>query len=121
MGRVYLDLRRSETLSLLSDVWYTVVCERGEPPQEKTIMMKSNSTPRRVYTRNNTIHVLFAGKTFGPGSEKTNIAVGNNVKCEITDIDAKDGKHCHVTKKVVGKKGVAEVWHTVTVPCKHRS
>ena len=78
--------------------------------------MKTSSEPRRVYTRNNVTHVLFAGSVYGPKGE-SEIPNGAVVKCEVSST----GKTCVVTRKRPGNEPTVETWYTVDVPTNHRS
>lgn len=77
--------------------------------------MKDSTTPRRVYTRNDVIHVCFAGKTFAPPTGETTIKVGSMVKVEIQD----DGS-AKVRFARGKQKAVIETWKAKKVPCHPR-
>jgi hypothetical protein len=80
--------------------------------------MKTASAPRRIYVRNDVIHVCFNGRTFGPpaDSQITPIAPVTLEKM------ASDGGRARVqvTQKRKGQPTIVEAWRTVNVPCKHR-
>src|SRR5581483_5245129 len=74
---------------------------------EEAMSMKSANAPRRVYSRNNVLHVLFAGEHFGTKADSKIIANGDGT---IT-----------VTQRKPGKAGVSETWGKVKVPCNARA
>ena len=77
--------------------------------------MKSATDPRRVYTRNDVIHVCFAGKNFGPTQNKTDIPVGSMVTIE--DLG---GNKVKVTFKKPKQKAITETWNARKVPVNPR-
>lgn len=77
--------------------------------------MKTADAPRRVYTRNDVIHVCYAGKTFAPVGGNTDIAVGSMVTCEQVD-----GGKLTVTFKKPKQKAIVETWHSRKVPTNPR-
>lgn len=74
-------------------------------------MMKTADAPRRVYVRNDVIHVCFAGKTFSPVQGKTDIPVGGQVTIE----DLGRGK-VTVTYKKPKQAAIVETWNVRKVP-----
>ncbi len=77
--------------------------------------MKSTSAPRRVYTRNGYIHVLYAGDIFGMKADDTKLTTKHPVKIEGNG----DGS-ITVTQRAPKKAGVSETWNKVRVPCHSR-
>ncbi len=77
--------------------------------------MKATSSPRRVYSRNEVIHVLYAGTVFGVKGE-TKISTAHPVKI----VGNGDGT-ITVTQRIQKRKGVSETWSKVNVPCHERA
>lgn len=81
-------------------------------------MMRAQSAPRRVYSRNDVVHVTYGGVTFAPGKEGTKIDLAKEVKIEVLD-PAGGKKRIQVTQRV-GQKSVKETWRETKVPVHHR-
>lgn len=79
-------------------------------------MMKDSNAPRRVYTRNDVIHVCFGGKTFAPVGGDTEIKVGAHVKVEVGDNGS-----ATITWKRPKQKAITETWKARKVPVNPRS
>jgi len=79
--------------------------------------MKSANAPRRVYSRNNVLHVLFAGEHFGTKADSKIIASETNL---VKIVGNGDGT-ITVTQRKPGKAGVSETWGKVKVPCNARA
>jgi hypothetical protein len=77
--------------------------------------MKSTSSPRRVYSRNDVTHTLFAGDVFGTKGE-TKISLDFPVKI----VGNGDGT-ITVSQRRNHQKAVSEVWSKVNVPCHARA
>jgi hypothetical protein len=79
--------------------------------------MKSASAPRRVYSRNGVLHVLYAGENFGTKAESQIVASEKHL---VKIVGNGDGT-ITVTQRKPGKAGVSETWGKVRVPCNARS
>lgn len=82
-------------------------------------MMKAQTEPRKIYTRNGVTHILYGGVTFGPGKGETFINPEKEVKIEVLDPVA--GRKRIQVKQMVNKKTRTEVWQQVKVPVTHRA
>lgn len=80
--------------------------------------MKTASAPRRIYTRNDVVHVCFSGKYFGPGSESA-LSIEHPVTLELMESDGGRAR-VQVTQKRKGQATVTEVWRSINVPRKTR-
>lgn len=81
-------------------------------------MMKAGNAPRRVYSRNDVIHVAYGGHYFSPGREGTALNVERPVRIEV--LDPVGGRKRVQVKQVVNKKTLVEVWREAAVPVHHR-
>jgi hypothetical protein len=81
-------------------------------------MMKDSTSPRRVYTRNDVIHVCYAGKTFAPVGGETEIKVGNQVKVAVSETNPNEAQ---VTFRRSHGKAIVETWKARKVPCHPRT
>jgi len=81
-------------------------------------MMRAQTDPRRIYTRNDITHVCFKGTHFSPGREGTALDAAREVKLE--ELPAAGGKQRVEVTQRVGGKNVKETWRQVEVPVKHR-
>lgn len=79
--------------------------------------MKSTNSPRRVYSRNDITHVLFAGTVFGPTTPGQYSSVRLDTPVRISGNG--DGTITVVQRRPHAKT-VTEVWGQVNVPCKSR-
>lgn len=86
--------------------------------QGHNTMMKTNSAPRRIYSRNDVTHVCFEGRTFGPCNE-SEIVFDLPVTCEKLESDGGRARVV-VTQKRPGMKTVVETWRSISVPRNHR-
>jgi len=79
-----------------------------------SIMMKTASAPRRIYSRNAVVHVCFDGRTFGPTGEST---LSLDFPVTIEKLESDGGRaRVEVTQKRKGQKTIVEAWRTVNVP-----
>jgi len=78
--------------------------------------MKAASAPRRVYSRNGVLHVLYAGDNFGTKEESK---IEASEKHLVKIVGNEDGT-ITVTQRKPGKAGVSETWGKVKVPCHAR-
>jgi len=76
--------------------------------------MRSTNSPRRVYSRNNVVHVLFAGTVFGPNGD-TKVRLDTPVR-----ITGNGDGTCTIVQRRAHAKGITEVWPQVKVPCTPR-
>lgn len=76
-------------------------------------MLKATD-PRRVYSRNEVIHVCYGGLTFGPPD-------GSKIKLDtpVKIVGNGDGT-VSVTQRKPKQKGITESWSKVRVPCNSR-
>lgn len=85
--------------------------------------MKNSTAPRAVYRRNNIVHVLFAGLTFGPAAEQQSAIKPGAIPVKIVLNPAAEGGQptVTVTQRAPKKKGVTETWGLVEVPSHPRA
>lgn len=76
--------------------------------------MKSASSPRRIYTRNDVTHVCFEGRTYGAPAT-TEITVDFPVTCVKLESDGGKAR-IEVTQKRPHAKTLVETWRTIRVP-----
>jgi hypothetical protein len=80
--------------------------------------MKSATAPRRIYSRNDIVHVCFDGRTYGaPANSK--LSLDFPVTIEKAKSDGGRAK-AHVTQSRPGVKAVTETWRSIVVPQKPR-
>lgn len=77
-------------------------------------MMKTASAPRRIYTRNDVVHVCFSGKYFGPSGE-TELSLDHPVTLELLESDGGRAR-VQVVQKRKGQSTRTETWRSVNVP-----
>lgn len=83
-------------------------------------MMRAQTDPRRVYSRNDVVHVCYGGVYYSPGKDgKTEINTDREVKIE--QLDAIAGKNRISVTQRVGQKTVKETWRETKVPVHHRA
>lgn len=82
-------------------------------------MMKTASAPRRIYTRNDVVHVCFSGKYFGPTGESA-LSLDHPVTLALLDSDGGRAR-VEVTQKRKGQPTKTETWRSVNVPRNARS
>lgn len=82
--------------------------------------MKTSDQPRRVYRRNDVLHVLFEGKQYGPkDSDESEIETVRPVVCTL--LPSNGGRaRITVTQKCQGRKPVSETWTSIVVPLNPR-
>lgn len=82
-------------------------------------MMKTASAPRRIYVRNDIVHVCFEGRTFGPPSE---CAIDIDLPVVLAKLPSDGGRaRVQVSQKRKGLAPMVEVWRSVSVPRKPRA
>lgn len=81
--------------------------------------MKTASAPRRIYTRNDVVHVCFAGKYFGPTGE-SELSLDHPVTLEPMESDGGRAR-VQVVQKRKGQPTVTETWRSINVPRKVRA
>jgi hypothetical protein len=81
--------------------------------------MKTPSSPRNVYTRNDVTHVCFDGRTFGP-TDESGISLDLPVTCEKLESDGGRAR-ISVVQKRPHAKTITETWRSVSVPRKPRA
>lgn len=77
-------------------------------------MMKTASAPRRIYTRNDVVHVCFDGRFFGPVGE-SKLSLEHPVTLEKQESDGGRARVL-VTQKRKGQPTATETWRSVNVP-----
>jgi hypothetical protein len=82
-------------------------------------MMRAQSDPRRVYNRNDVVHVCYGGVYFSPGNGGTQINTDREVRIEV--LDSAGGRKRIQVKQRVGQKTVTETWREAKVPVHHRA
>lgn len=81
--------------------------------------MKTAESPRRIYKRNEIVHVCFEGKTFGPTGE-TAFDMKYPVTCETLPSDGKRAR-VEVIQRKPHAKVIKETWRSVKVPSNPRA
>ena len=76
--------------------------------------MIAQDAPHRIYSRNQVVHVCFAGWYFAPTAGKTAVNLDGKVRLELLE-PVKGKQRVQVTQ---GR--TKEVWREATVPVKHR-
>lgn len=81
--------------------------------------MKTASSPRRIYSRNDVVHVCFDGRTYGaPAGSALNLDFP--VTCEKLPSDGGKARVA-VTQKRSHQKTLVESWRSCAVPSKPRA
>lgn len=82
--------------------------------------MRSATSPRRVYARNGSPIICYAGVYFGPGAKtESKINVEKEVTVEV--LDSVGGRKRIAVTQRNGKGKVTENWSEKTLTVKHRA
>lgn len=82
-------------------------------------MMKTSTSPRRIYARNGITHICYEGRNYAPMGE-TEFDLDHSVTCEKVKSDGGRARVA-VTQVRQGVVAKTETWRSVKVPRKARA